>query len=59
MDLSENLFLSCNSIFLFFNQAILDALNLCSNRVQVIIMIFNAVFSFFMYHFFQAIPTIA
>ncbi len=56
MDLSKDFFLSCNAVFLFFDKAILNAFDLSSYRIKVIIVIFDSVLSFFMNHLFKVVP---
>jgi hypothetical protein len=56
VNLPEHLLLACNTVLLFFNEPVLDALHLSPDRVQVVIVVLDAVFSFFIDHGLQLVP---
>jgi len=50
MDLFKDLLLASYSIFLLLYKPILNTLDLSSDRVQVVIVILDSIFSLFIYH---------
>lgn len=56
--LFEYFLLPSYPLLLLLNQAILDALNLCSNRVQMIVMVLYPVLSLLIYHFLKVIHSL-
>ena len=56
VNIRDNLFFISYSSLLFLDQTVLDSLKLCSDGVEVVIMVFSPVYSFCFNQFFKVIP---